>query len=304
MRASIKPIQRFFEALKTPSSRLNYPLWINQFFEYGHIDGDGLVNLKLDEIEDLIFSYIMRLKNKVDKGYYLIDKKTGKKTFRKLSPNSLRPMIAPIKLFCDINNILLNWKYLMKILPPQRPAKNQGAWTNQEIQKMLGATTNLRNKAIIHFLSSTSCRIGALHDLTIADLKKIEDGAIVWVYNEDLERHRVCLTPEAYRALMDYFAFRAEKGYPVTKDDDPVFTQRDYKTPITYEGSREILAKIQKTAGLRGLKAENKIESKAPNHAFRKRFETILVNSGLHEKYVNYMMGHKVGQDIILQTDR
>ena len=283
MRANIKPFQRFYEVLNTAKTRENFILWINKFFDYTKTDSDGIVKLKPDEIEDSVFNYIVHLKLRTEKD--------------SLSPNSIRPMIAPIKLFCEVNGILLNWKYLMKLFPKSKPARNQGAWTNEEIQKMLGATTNLRNKAMIHFLASTGCRVGAIFDLKISDLIKINDGAVIWLYNEDLERYRTCLTPEAYKALMDYFGFRAEKGYPVTKDEDSLFTMRDYKTPMNYETARAILSKIQMTAGIRGQKAGKKISSKAPNHAFRKRFETVLVNSGLHVKYVNYMMGHKVGQD-------
>jgi len=44
----------------------------------------------------------------------------------------------------------------------------------------------------------------------------------------------------------------------------------------------------------RNLRKSNK--GKSANHAFRKRFETVLVNAGIHSKYVDYMMGHKVGQ--------
>ncbi len=54
---------------------------------------------------------------------------------------------------------------------------------------------------------------------------------------------------------------------------------------------------ILSTAGLRqkgNLRKSGK--GKSANHAFRKRFETVLVNAGIHSKYVDYMMGHKVGQ--------
>lgn len=290
-KANIKPYQRFYQYLKSPNAVLNYPIWLNQFFVHAKTDSDGLVKLEPDDIEDLIFYYIVHLKQKIEKGY--LANNNGKKIFRKLSPNSVRPMLAPIKLFCEVNRIVLPWKNLMRMIPNKVPAVNQGAWTNEEIQKMLNATTSLRNKAIIHFLASTGVRVEVLHEVKIADLKKIEDGAIVWSYNEDYERYRTCLTPEAYRALMDYFSLREEKECPIIKDSDTLFVKRDYKTSLTYHGSREIMAQIQKTAGLRGHKAEKKITSKAPNHGFRKRFETILINSGIHSKIVEVLCGGK-----------
>jgi len=272
-----KPFQRFYEAIQTDKTSVNYVLWFNQFCNYSKIDPDRLTELKSEDVEDLVFNWIVHLKRRSEKG--------------ELNPNSLRPMLAPIQLYCERNRITLDWKGLKKYLPKRVPTKNQEAWTGDEIKKMLNATTSLRNKAIIHFLASTGARIGALHDLNKSDITEIEDGAVVWIYNKDLERYRTCLTPESYNALKDYWDYRIERGYPITRDDQPVFCKRDNKTRITYDGSREILIKIQQRAGVRSTLAENKITSKSPNHGFRKRFEKVLVNSGIHSKTIETFCG-------------
>jgi len=169
---------------------------------------------------------------------------------------------------------------------------------DKEIWKMLQYTTDTRNKALILFLSASGARVGALHDLNYGDIKPIEDGAIVWIYNEDMERYRTFLTPEAYQSLKDYFEFRALKGYPVVSKDQPVFCKRDYHTRVTYHGSREILTKLQQRAGLRGKRAENKVSSKAPNHGFRKRFELTLVSAEIHSKTIEALCGSiETGRD-------
>jgi len=277
VKKSINPFLRFSEAIQTQKTSENYVLWLKQFCDYTKFDPDGLSQLKPDELEDLILEWIVHLKRRAEKG--------------ELSPNSLRPMLAPIQLFCERNRITLDWKGLKKYLPRRVPTKNQGAWTNEEVKKILDATTSLRNKAIIHFLASTGARIGALHDLNKGDIIEIEDGAVVWIYNKDFERYRACLTPEAYKALKAYWEYRIDNGYPINNDDQPVFCKRDNKTRISYDGSREILVKIQQRAGVRGTRAEKKITSKSPNHGFRKRFEKILVNSGIHSKTIETLCG-------------
>jgi hypothetical protein len=118
----MKPVtayQRFSEALQSPSKRQNYTSWLNQFCEHCKIDVDKLTSFSVKEISDLIFQYIVNLKMRVEKG--------------EISSNSIRPMIAPIKLFCLQNDISVNFKRLSNIFPRPVSPKNQGAYTDDDI---------------------------------------------------------------------------------------------------------------------------------------------------------------------------
>jgi len=278
----IKPIQRFYDAIKSEHTRKPYTNYLNDFFRYANTDADSIVILQLKQIEDTVYQYIVHLKMRTEKGT--------------LSPNSVNSMICPIQLFLEQNDIALNWKKLKRMFPRRAAPANQLPYEQKEIEKILSATTSLRNKAFIHFLASTGCRVGAVPELDVSNVIPVEEGAVVTIYPGDIEEYKTCLTPEAYKVLLDYLEFRNFRGYPVTQDS-PLFCNKSNYKRISREGSKNLMKIILRTAGLRSkgnLRKSGK--GKSANHAFRKRFETVLVNAGLHSKYVDYMMGHKVGQ--------
>lgn len=277
------PIQRFHEAIRSEETRKPYERYLKQFFEWSKLTPEQLVKKNMSGLDSIVFDYIVYVKMKVEKG--------------ELSPNSMSVLFSPIQLFFEQNDIILNWKKLKRMFPRKKAPSNQLPYTTSEIQKMLDSTTSLRNKAFIHVLACSGCRVGAIHDLKVYNVRPIEDGAIVTVYEGDIEEHRTCLTPEAYRVLREYFDFRNLKGYPVVSNS-PLFTEKSCAEKITYQMSKDLIRVIRDTSGLRKSGSLRKsTQGKSANHAFRKRVETTLVNSGIHSKYVNYIMGHKDGQD-------
>ncbi len=276
------PIQRFQEAIKSEHTLQPYKFHLNQFFKHSKTTPEQIVNLDKKQIDELVFNYLVHLKLRVEKG--------------NLNPNSFNSMFAPIQLFLEQNDIVLNWKKLKRMFPRKKAPANQAPYTEDEIRKILLATTSLRNKAFIHFLASTGCRVGAIPELNVSDIKQVDDGAVVTIYRDDIEEYRTCITPECYKTLQDYFEFRNLRGYPVTSNS-PLFTNKSCSSRITHQAAKDLIRIILDSAGLRTKRNLRKSsKGKSANHAFRKRFETVLVNAGLHSKYVDYMMGHKVGQ--------
>ncbi len=286
----IKPIQRFYDAIKSEHTLKPYTNYLNDFFRYANTDADSIVILQLKQIEDTVYQYIVHLKMRTEKGT--------------LSPNSVNTMICPIQLFLEQNDVVLNWKKLKRMFPRRAAAANQAPYHQKDIEKILGATTSLRNKAIIHFLASTGCRVGAIPELDVSNVIPVEEGAVVTIYPGDIEEYKTCLTPEAYKVLLDYFEFRNFRGYPVTQDS-PLFCNKSNYNRISREASKNLMKIILSTAGLRqkgNLRKSGK--GKSANHAFRKRFETVLVNAGLHSKYVDYMMATRLARFVPISSQQ
>jgi len=274
--------QRFYEAIRSEDTKKTYKKYLNSFFKFAKSDADYLVKMNPKEIDDLVFQYIVSLKMRVEKD--------------SLSPNSIGIMISPIQLFLEQNDIILNWKKLKRYFPRRRAPANQAPYQESDIRKILHATTSLRNKAFIHFLASTGCRVGAIQELDVSHLQEVEDGAVVTIYSGDIEEYKTCLTPEAYTVLKDYFEFRNLRGYPVTSSS-PMFCDKSNQKRMTRMAAKDLMRIILSSAALRPKRNLRKLrQGKSANHAFRKRFETVLVNAGIHSKFVDYMMGHKVGQ--------
>ncbi|MBM2819230.1 MAG: Integrase family protein [Nitrosarchaeum sp.] len=139
--------QKFYEVIADNQATSKvYILHLNKFLNYSNIDSESLV--KLEEIEDLVFNYIIYLKEKT--------RKHGKP-----SPNSYNTMISPIKLFCNMNDKILNWVKFAKYYPNRVPVANQMPYTREDIVSILEALNNKRDKAFVHLLASTGIRIVA-----------------------------------------------------------------------------------------------------------------------------------------------
>lgn len=275
--------QRFDQAIQSPFTRPAYHKYLKEFLEYCHKSSDELSKMDSKEIDSLIFDYIVHQKMRSEKG--------------EINPNSFNVIFSPIQLFLEQNDIMMNWKKLKRMFPRKKAPSNQAPYTNKDIQKMLNGTTSLRNIAFVHFMASSACRVGAIHTLRVEDVEPIEDGAVVTVYRGDIEEYRTCLTPEAFTAVNDYFEFRNMMGYPV-RPESPLFCDKSNSKSVTYSNSKDLIRNILNTAGLkRTVKGRTSKNGKSANHAFRKRFETILVNSDVHSKYIGYMMGHFEKQD-------
>lgn len=252
---------------------------MKQFLDYTHENYDRLVKLPQSEIEELVFSYVIHLKD--------LTERTGKP-----SPNSYNTMTAPIKLFLEMNDILLNWTKIKKIFPAKKPVANQLPYTDDDIRELLASTTNIRNKAFIHFLAATGCRVGAIPELTIEDVKPIEDGAVITIYKDTTEEYRTCLTPEALYYLKKYLAQRIN-----TNQNSPLFTTKNNVKPLNLESARDIIRHIRKQAKLTIDFGRKSTKGKSQNHAFRKRFSLCLANADIQSKFIEYMIGHYEKQD-------
>ncbi len=276
----VTPYQNFYESLKTPDTRKSYQIYMNQFLDYAHTDYDGLAKLPQNEINDLIFHYIVHLKD--------LTERTGTP-----SPNSYNPMISPIKKFLVMNDIILNWDKIKSWYPEKVAEANQMPYDSKDIKELLEATTNIRNKAFIHFLASTGCRIGAIPKLNIEDVKPIENGAIVTIQRDTTQEYRTCLTPEAYDCLKRYLAQRLN-----VRPIDPLFTDKGNITRIGLYGARDMIRNIRFQAKLSVDNGGRKsTKGKSQNHAFRKRVVTSLSKVDVQQTFVEYFVGHFTKQN-------
>ena len=142
---------------------------LDKFIKYFKLRGyDSLATMDSKMFQTMVEDYIMEKKQE------------GK------SRGTLQTPISALELFCDANDMMINWKKIRRMLPPKGKRSGTKAYSTEHVQKMLGATTDIRNKAIIHFLASTGCRIGALPELKIKHVKNMSDGCkVVTIYPDD-----------------------------------------------------------------------------------------------------------------------
>ena len=271
--------QKFSEAIREKATRKTYEIYLKQFIDYAHEDYESLAKLSQSQIEELVFDYVIHLKDLTERT-------------RKPSPNSYNTMTSPIKLFLEMNDILLNWTKIKRLFPSKVPVSNQLPYTDDDVRELLAATTSVRNKAFIHFLAATGCRIGAIPELTIEDVQPIDNGAIVTMYKNTTEEYRTCLTPEAFYNLKKYLSQRIN-----TNSDSPLFTTKNNVDALSLDAAGDVVRHIRKQAKLTIDYGRKSTKGKSQNHAFRKRFSLCLANADIQSKFIEYMMGHYEKQD-------
>lgn len=103
-------------------------------------------------------------------------------------------------------------------------------WTTKEIELMLKNTRDLRQKPLIHFLVASGVRRGAIPELKLKHIVKIEDCYAVNVYEGSLEEYTTFIHPEASFWLEKYFEQRKVDGEHLDSNS-PVF-RKSYQLGI------------------------------------------------------------------------
>jgi len=286
-----KALNEFTKVLHNKITRKQYLYHLNKYLTWSGLESyDGLVSRSIEEIQTSLENYCASLQDDGHKRGYL-----------KLS-------FASLTLFFGMNNKIINKVRISKMIQPQEEGIGGDAYTTEDVQKILKAIditknkihTKPRTKALVHFLASTGCRLGAIPLVRIRDLEKIENCYSVKIYNGHAEEYNTFLTPEASRALNQYLK-------------DPIFTKYDeiytrhfptkeevlswedrHVFPLNYDGVRTLINRLVRKAGLDQTKTGERYD-KPLNHAFRKRWNTILKsNNDINSNLIELMLGHSL----------
>jgi len=279
----------FESAIKTEATRRMYLYHLKKFLEWAKIpDPDGLLQLKDSHLQSLMEDYLLYIKKRV-------------------SPNSIAAMFAPLELFFIMNDKQIQFKKIRKMFPSTVKKSGYGAWSNQDVKKFLENCKSKRMRALIHFLASTGCRIGAIYDLRSRHLSEMDSGCKSVLFYEGSNEEYFCfLTPEASRALDKYFEQRQRDGENLN-EDSPVFRNfyRNGKAevkPMSYKALQFCVAGLVKYSGANRRKTGSRFNIQV-DHGFRKRFNTILkLNKNVNSNVAEKLMGHKNGLDGVYLT--
>jgi hypothetical protein len=210
------PLQNFLYALKAPDSKRQYPRRLEYFFDYlglkGTLKEKCLIFYKqakndLRWTQHQLMLYIEYQKERVEKG--------------EIAESTINNYYKSIKLFCEMNDILLNCKKIAKGKPKHRDYSNDRAPTIVEIKKLLDFPDR-RIKVIVLVMISSGIRVGAWDYLKWKHIIPIknENGEVIAakiiVYAGTREEYFSFITPEAFTALQEYIDFRASCGEKIT----------------------------------------------------------------------------------------
>ena len=213
-----KAYTRFTYGISSEVTRKKYARELQLFLEYNGFDGstvqqksqsfyDFSRKTDADKISDMLIKYLLFQIKRARRG--------------DIAESTIRNYYKPLKLFCEMNNIILNWKIISKGIPKAPGTSNDRIPTIEEIQKLI-EYPDRRIKPITYTMLSSGIRVGAWEWLRWRDVIPIEqDGNIVVqrlvVYSGEPEQYFSFVTPEAYFALNEWMSFRASQGENITK---------------------------------------------------------------------------------------
>src|SRR5688572_1129688 len=169
------PWSIFLYGMKAPMTREKYRGRLAKFFDFIGLTGETMEERAKTFAErgrtqpDWVFQSVLRFaqaqKERVTDG--------------EISPATLRNYIKAVKLFCEMNDIVVTWKKITRGLPKARRFADDRAPMLDELRRIVDYPDR-RIKPIICTMASSGMRLEAWNYLRWSHIKPIErDGKVV-----------------------------------------------------------------------------------------------------------------------------
>lgn len=302
------PYSLFIFGINSPSTKEKYVPRLNKFFDF--INLNGTIQEKCSAFVKAATGQPSWALNSVIK-YLQMNKYRVER--KEITAATALNSVKTIKLFCEMNDILLPWKRITRGLPKGRRYADDRAPTLEEIRKIIDYPDR-RIKAIVTTMVSSAIRLGTWNYLKwkhITPIKK--EGKIVAakivVYQGDPEQYFSFITPEALFELEKWMAYRKESGEDVTEESwvmrnvwdrnkgskrKPGIINKPRK--LQSQGIKRIMETALWTQGLRrNLEPGKRRHEFQADHGLRKFFKTRSELAGMMPINIEILMGHSVG---------
>jgi site-specific recombinase XerD len=197
----------FINSLKSPVTKQVYKTNINYYLKF--CDFTKLSELlTIHEPDKQIIKYIMSLRN------------------RALATNSIDTRLSAIYHFYTMNDITLNKKKIRMFIGEPTLKVIDKPYNHEQIQKILDVS-DLRWKCIVLLLCSSGCRIGALAQLRLRNLEKIESCYKIVFYEGSKEQYYSFCSPECVTFIDTYLEFRNKNAEKLDQDSFLIRDQFD-----------------------------------------------------------------------------
>jgi len=277
---------KFINSLKSPVTRESYEINIKLYLKFCNLNKLSEL-LTIVQPQKQIIKYIMFLRQ------------------RGLATSSINTMLYAIYHFYEMNDVVLNKKKINMFIGEPTLKTVDGGYTYEEIQKILNIS-DLRWKCIVLLMCSSGCRIGAITQLKLKNIEKIESCYKIVVYQGTNEQYYTFCTPECSSFIDSYLEYRTKNGEKLTQDSYLIREQfnindlnqiRNKSRGISTGTLKIMLHTLLIKAGLRTVDHINPHKRKevARAHGFRKFFTTQLVNSKVNPEIREMLLGHKIG---------
>lgn len=307
----IDPLTEFFEAIRSPLTKDRYEHRFDIFLLHAKMEGSDL--------RERAATFAAKAKRDPSWATFGINEymrfQKSRAERKEIAESTLANFWKPIKLFCEQNDIILNWRKITRRVPTGRNYADDRAPTIEEIRAIL-RYSDPRIKPIVLVMVSSGIRVGAWDHLRWEDIKPIQkNGSIlaasIRVYAGTKDEYDSFITSETYEELKKWIDSRAEAGEKITQKSwlmRDLWSEKEqqkggvqqrgiasFPKQLTSTGVTRLIQRALFAQGIR-TKLENgkkRYEFQA-NHGFRKYFDSVC-DRRMKTLYVEFLLGHNTG---------
>ncbi len=325
---ALDPMTEFYDAIGSPTTRRKYELRLRQFLSwvYGAENGflpTGRQGMQIDqkaerEIQEatrgLASKFVSRSKKEPEWATSTVDSFLREVKDRveagEIAASTVSIYMKPLKLFCTMNDVPINWAKLSKKMPKGRHAADDRPPSLEEVRKIL-QYPDRRIKPVVLVMLSSGIRVGSWDFMQWGNFEKVERNdklvaAKLRAYNTKSKRwYNTFVTPEAYAAVAEYMQYRGTQGEKITPAS-PVIRDLLYNDkggsggptrplPMNSRVVKKFVTAAIVSAGLREkLPAGIRRHPFKATHGFRKFFDTTCERS-MKSLHVEMLEDHDTG---------
>lgn len=234
---------------------------------------------------------------------------------RKLSYASVNLSYFAIKLFYDVNKVVLNWKNISRYKGKFTRKVEDRLYTKEELKTLL-EHADLRERVIVMTLLTTGMRVGGLAGITLGNMEYLEEYKLYKfiVYADDINWKYVTFCTSETASLIKLYLNHREKygGEELTKKS-PLLTQKINASNFIKIGQMDsnLIQQTMTRLQYRSTVTEKETADTATQrgrirkefmrcHAFRKMFNSICIENNVNHYVKEMLMGHKknLGLDV------
>lgn len=273
VRQEDRAYSKFINSINAEETKTKYVYCLKDFMKFLDIKEPSDL-LKIKDIEQSVIDYVLYLRKNV-------------------SSATLHTRLATVYHFYDMNHVVLSKVIISKYKGEFIKVKNDRAYSREEIHKLL-EVADLRIKICILLMSSSCLRLGAIPDLRLSNLQKINDIYKITVYQGTKQQYYTFTTVECANFIDEYIKYRRRYGENITpkayliREQFDDFSKPKEPRKITKHAIREIIYHFLKKTGV--LTTEVQMTT-----GFRKFFITESVNSGVNPIHGLMLEGHSTG---------
>ncbi|MDE1764989.1 MAG: tyrosine-type recombinase/integrase [Thaumarchaeota archaeon] len=273
----------FEKYVRSEATKKSYLYHFNRFLNWSKIkNGDGILQLRESALQEMVEDYVFYLRSRI-------------------SPNSFQPIVASLQLFFSMNDKILNWDKIKRMVPTQVKKSGHLAYQTEDVKKMLEGE-HLRGRTLVHFLASTGCRLGAIPELKLKHVENMSHNCkCIKIYEGSNEEYQTFLTPEASKVLDEYLEKRKRDG-EYLNEESPLF-RASYQVgiqkvkPMGLEALRQVMQRVIRKTSVRKKITESRYNIMGV-HGLRKRYGTIIkLNKDIPYSVGERLLGHQIDLD-------